>query len=114
MKRLVALFLLVFAFSNTVLAKNIEDLYPTSEGVYLVKGQKQIRAIQKMLEEVDVAFEMGDGYYDVKSVRLYIARDGSKVIGFIEKYLLYYTEDNNEVEVLVRYNAEGKRIGDLE
>ena len=92
----------------------VEGKYPYDEGVYAVSGKAQKEAISSKLEEVDVPFEMGDGYYDVVWSKLYIVRDGSDVIGYIEKYKLSYTEDREYVYVLVRWDAKGKRVGEIE
>ena len=106
--------LLLFVFTVGASAAGIVDRYPDTDGVYLVKGEAQKKAINKMLEDVDLAFEMGDGYYSVIHLVLYVVRDGSKVKGYIEKYKMSYTEDREYVTVLVRYDKNGKRVGDYE
>lgn len=113
MKFLVIL-MMVSLFVTSVFAANLENKYPSSEGVFPVKGKAQKLAIQKILQNVDVAFEMGDGYYDVVSTKLFIVRNEPKVQGYIELYKLSFTEDPEYVFVVVRYDVKGQRVGELE
>ena len=62
------------------------------------------------MEEVDLAFEMDDGYYGVKSKEIFQVTDKKgKIIGYVEYVLFSYTEgDDEEAEVL--YLASGVKI----
>lgn len=108
------LLMILSVFTASVFAVDLTDKYPGGDDVHLVKGKKQKQEINKKLEQVDVAFEMGDGYYDVQSIKLYVVRSGNDVIGYIEEYELSYTEEPELVTVVVRYGVDGKRIGEIE
>ena len=113
MKKLVLL-AFVSMFGASVFAAGLNDKYPGSKDVYEVTDLSQKKSITKILEEVDVAFEMGDGYYDVLSEKLYVIDDGVKTKGYIKEYKLSYSEEPETVTVIVRFKANGKRYGDIE
>lgn len=72
---------------------------------------KLSNSIKNNLSATDLAFELGDGYYNYIKTDLYRVFDNSgKVIGFIEVSVLSYTEDDNIEEYYVRYNKKGERI----
>lgn len=100
--------------STSAFAKEISEYYPKHEGVKEIKAPAQKDAVKKKLKSPDVAFEMGDGYYDVKSIDLFLIRDGNKTVGYIERYKLSYTEDPEIVTVLVRYSFDGAQVGEIE
>ncbi|MDZ4660172.1 MAG: hypothetical protein SGJ18_01000 [Pseudomonadota bacterium] len=110
----VGLFISVIFTASTVFANDLESKYPNDKGVYVVKGETQKRVINSILEEVDVAFEMGDGYFDVESIKLFIVRNKTKVLGYLNEVKLRYTEDPEYVFVLVRYDENGSRVGEIE
>jgi hypothetical protein len=72
------------------------------------------KAVRDALKDVDLAFEMGDGYYDTLKSALYMVfgTDG-KVIGYMEAALLSYTEDDDLFLVAAFVNTSGIRIGDV-
>lgn len=68
-------------------------------------------AVKNCLSEVDMPFEMGDGYYGVRSLKTYVVYypNTTKIAGFIEQYTLSYTE-GDDAWAEVRYNSKGQRI----
>lgn len=107
---LALLFVSVPAFA----AIDLEKTYPESQGVTEVKSKKEIARINQILEEVDPSFEMGDGYYNLLQVQLFKVKDGRTLVGYIELYKLDYTEDPEIVYAIQRYDARGKRVGEIE
>jgi hypothetical protein len=101
-------------FSFLALASDITDKYPGNRGIILIKNQKDQDKVRQRLEEVDVAFELGDGYYDVQKTQLFRVWQGGKILGYIERIFLSYTEDPELVVALVRYNPNGVRVGEIE
>jgi hypothetical protein len=70
----------------------------------ILKRQGQIKEIKSKLlpenvlnrmNQVDVAFEMGDGYYDVKNERVYSVTIAGKLVGYIMETDLRYTEGDD-------------------
>ncbi len=100
-------------------AKPLNRVYPGDRGVTkMTNAQFQALppALKRTLGSVDVPFEMGDGYYDLVSERWYRIRstvDG-RVLGYLNEVRLSYTEDAEYVDVLVRFAADGRRIGKIE
>ncbi len=105
---------MAICFVGIAQASGIEDYSPDSSQARLVTDKNEKMLILYELEQVDVPFEMGDGYYDFVSSELYSVKDEGKVIGYLELTKLSYTEDPIYVYVLVRFGADGKRVGDLE
>lgn len=71
-------------------------------------------AVKQALQNVDFAFEMGDGYYDVASSALYMVFTGKgKLAGFMKAALLTYTEDPDLFLVAAFVDAGGVRVGEL-
>jgi len=71
-------------------------------------------AVRAEMSKTDIPFELGDGYYDLKWSRLYrvVEQDGSTA-GYMEEAHLTYTE-GDDVDVIVRYDRNGLRHGDIE
>lgn len=86
--------------------------------VKALKGQeikKLPRLVQDNFGKVDLPFELGDGYYDLKVSRYYsVTEDSGDVFGYLLWARLSYTEDKDYVEVLVRFDRNGLRLGDIE
>ncbi len=74
--------------------------------------------VRDRLNAVDMAFELGDGYYDVKDSQIYevVKKEGRKYVlqGYILWSKLSYTEDPEFVEAEQKLDRNGLRIGELE
>lgn len=72
------------------------------------------KVVQQRLNSVDIPYEMGDGYYDLKELTYFkvFSKDG-EFIGYIAKALMYYTEDQDEVTAYVLFDRNGLRFGDV-
>ncbi len=97
----------------TVLATEILNKNATE-----LKGQR-LESLEKKIKDrldvVDFAFELGDGYYDLKESRYYEVRDpGLNVVGYIAWARLHYTEDNEEIAAQVKFDRNGLRLGEIE
>ncbi len=71
--------------------------------------------VRRCAGEVDIAFELGDGYYDVQWHDWFVvyAQDGKSVDGYLARFGVTYTEANDPSqvdEVFVRFNHLGQRI----
>ncbi len=100
--------------------KVLESTDPLLESNAKKMTAKQIAALPKSITDhmskVDVPSELGDGYYDVKSVktfRIFDTKDTSLVVGYIDFYWLSYTE-GEDITALVRFDRNGLRHGDIE
>ena len=112
--------------STAVLASldclNVADVATAAPGESNVKllSDSERRAIpEKVRKEMaltDVPYELGDGYYDVRSTELYqvISKtNSSQILGYVEIYDLYYTE-GDDVIATVRFDRNGLRLGEIE
>ncbi len=84
-------------------------------------GTAQVKKLPKSLrsniDKVDLAVELGDGYYDLKASQLYAVnakKDATQIVGYLLWAKLTYTEDNEDVVVLVRFDRNGLRLGEIE
>lgn len=63
------------------------------------------------LNELDLALEAGDGYYDHKASATYAVLDANKnVVGYMEVALLSYTEDPIYAVVAAYITPQGRRL----
>ena len=110
--------LLVLLLSLNVSANANQELvkaYPGEENTRLIEFTDIKSAkVKKTFESVDLALEMGDGYYDVLKSAFYMVftKDG-KLAGFMEVALLSYTEDPDLYLVAAFVNSKGVRLGDV-
>lgn len=119
MKLLLALSAVLLLFSSlNVSADPNQDLvkaYPGEGNTKLIK-LTDIRSskVQEALKSVDLAFEMGDGYYDVIQSAIYMVfTKNGKLAGFMEAALLSYTEDPELYLVAAFVNTSGIRQGEV-
>lgn len=117
MKRaVVGLFLLAGVAS---IAKPLNKVFPGDAGVSRMTATEFKAlppALRGALNSVDLPFEMGDGYYDFVSEKWYRVRSSfdGRVLGYLNQVRLSYTEDSEYADVLVRFAADGRRIGRFE
>lgn len=70
--------------------------------------------VKETLQSVDLGYEMGDGYYDVLKLELYMVFDkNGKLLGFMEAALMSYTEDPDLFLVAAFVNTKGVRLGEV-
>lgn len=87
------------------------------ENVSLMNSQ-ELRAlpaeVQANFSKVDIAYELGDGYYSVKKVTVFkvMDRNTNVVLGYHHYAICSYTE-GDDVEALVRFDRNGLRIGEV-
>jgi len=95
---------------------SVAAVYRAEIGHPNVKRIDERRLPKKVLTniyDVDVGFEMGDGYYDVIANRFYAVTDQRGAVnGYIGWYKLSYTEDPEYPEVHVKFDRNGVRIFD--
>ncbi|MCX6116229.1 MAG: hypothetical protein NT027_01705 [Proteobacteria bacterium] len=100
----------------------LEAADPFSEQATNLKklSQRDISKLPKRVldqkSKTDVAVELGDGYYGVKSVVTFQVFDSdamTEVLGYIDVYSLSYSE-GDDVTALVRFDRNGLRHGELE
>src|SRR5688500_12650235 len=91
---------------------NANTSMPYSKYIKVNDRKNLGKDVLNCMSEVDIAFEMGDGYYDVRSSKLVAIfyPNSTRIAGYVEEYKLYYTEDREIVEAEVRYNSKGQRI----
>ncbi|KYG65362.1 hypothetical protein AZI87_12480 [Bdellovibrio bacteriovorus] len=91
---------------TTVFSKNIER----------TTLQKLPKVIQKTASEIEIPFELGDGYYDSYASVIYRVFDPQtkKTVGYIFAEFITYTQDPEAYIVGAYVNTAGRRIGELE
>ena len=91
---------------------NANTNMPYAKYVKVADRAKLGKDVLKCMSEVDVPFEMGDGYYDIRSSKLFAIYypNSTRLAGFVEEYKLDYTEDSEIVETEVRFNSKGQRL----
>jgi len=69
------------------------------------------KLVRRTMSEVDLGFEMGDGYYDVISEKIYPIFIADKLIGYaIESHMSYTQDDDEEIYVWNYYLSNGIRF----
>jgi len=105
---------------GTIDCSSLADVKAASIGA---PGTKALTAAQRKalpkgvtanIDKLDLPLEMGDGYYDLKVTRLYEVRKEGNVVGYLLWAKLHYSEDNEDVEALVRFDRNGLRFGEIE
>ncbi|MCC6276515.1 MAG: hypothetical protein IT289_01220 [Oligoflexia bacterium] len=109
----------ILSASQGALAYDIETALPEDRNVRLIDSPSEEELIRGTLEPVDIAFELGDGYYDVRRCQLHRVFAGlpgrtSTIIGFIDECFLDYTEDPEVVTAIQRFDFLGSRVGEVE
>ena len=99
--------------------KEVEAASKADKNVRALKSsevKKLPKTTRDNLNRVDLPFELGDGYYDLKFSRYYVvnSKDGQDILGYLLWARLHYTEDNEDIEVLVRFDRNGLRLGKIE
>lgn len=72
--------------------------------------------VRDNMAKVEMAVEMGDGYYDLeksKTYAVYSTANPQELIGYIEWGHFEYTE-GDDVEAFVRFDRNGLRLGEIE
>ena len=86
------------------------DAFLFSKNVRLVSYDDIPTAVKDTLSEVDVAFEMGDGYYDIQANAVYEVTDPLNpkvVVGYMDATVLSYTEDPEYYLAILYVNPRG-------
>jgi hypothetical protein len=73
---------------------------------------------KECMGQVDLGYELGDGYYDLKFSHTYVIYfpNSTRIAGFVEVAGLTYTEaddPNERLIVRVRYNSRGQRVSPI-
>lgn len=125
MKNLIFVFatLTMVAFTNFAQAQQLDLPFKSSDEVLLaaMPWSPNVRLINnvsalpskivKALDQVDLAFEMGDGYYNLLASAVYeVADEQGRVVGYIEAGFLSYTEDPEYFLGMAFINSKGKRL----
>jgi len=82
-----------------------------------VQFKKLPKLVRENLDSVDLAFELGDGYYDLNESKTYevTSTKGAKtVVGYLLWGSLHYSEDNEDIQAILRFDRNGLRIGEIE
>lgn len=100
-----------FADSNNELVK----AYPGASNTKLIQYTDIKSAkVKNAFQEVDIAFEMGDGYYStIKSAYYMVFTQEGKLAGFMQAALLSYTQDPDIYLVAAFITTGGVRLGQL-
>lgn len=88
----------------------LKEAYPGDPNTRLISPAEIPQPARDALANVDLAFEMGDGYYDVIASALYEVNDGQKVVGYLEAALLSYTQDPDISLAGAMINVQGVRL----
>lgn len=80
--------------------------------------EQQRKALSKRvrdnLDALDIGYRMGDGYYDVVRAEEFFVRESTgEVAGFLIRATVHYTEDDEDIEVLVRLDRNGLYLSGL-
>lgn len=70
-------------------------------------------AVVKTLSDIDVPFEMGDGYYDAKVNAIYEVTNPSnpkEIVGYMDATILSYTEDPEYYLAIIYVNPKGRLV----
>lgn len=125
MKNLIFVFSLLtsLAFSHSAQAQQMElpfkaddqillEAFPGSKNVRLVNNVSSLPSkIVQAFKEIDLPFEMGDGYYDAVAWATYeVTNDSGRVVGYIEAALMTYTEDPGYYLGMAFVNSKGRRL----
>jgi hypothetical protein len=97
--------------------KALETAYPGKRFVTQLSDrafQALPKTIRTEMGKTDIPFELGDGYYDLKSLVVYVVKDrAGETVGYLKAAHLSYTE-GDDVDVLVRFDRNGLRHGEIE
>ncbi|KYG66446.1 hypothetical protein AZI86_05210 [Bdellovibrio bacteriovorus] len=124
MKNLMFVFAMLTSvvFVNHAQAQQLELPFKSADQVLLstMPGDANARYINnvsslpskvvKAFDQVDLPFEMGDGYYNYRAGAFYEVTDNGVVVGYIEANLMTYTEDPGFYLGLAFINAKGLRL----
>lgn len=86
------------------------DFYPGDKELTKVALSDLPDVVAKEVRDLDVAFELADGYYDYLASAIYEIKVEGKVVGYMECSLLSYTEDPELTLTGVKFNLSGRRI----
>lgn len=81
--------------------------------VRLVTSSALPLVVADTLNQIEVPFEMGDGYYDLKVSAVYEVtnpNDSSEIVGYMGAYLMSYTEDRNYSLAILYVNPKGRLV----
>jgi hypothetical protein len=96
-------------FSNP--QKILGAAYPGDKNVHRVFYDKLPLKIQDAFQNVDLAFEAGDGYYNLMTSAYYVVTDESgNVVGYMEAGLANYTEDPDYFLLAAWMDTHGVRL----
>lgn len=88
------------------------DSSPNVFRVGFAETKRMDQKVFKRIESVDIAFEMGDGYYDQKSWNLFRVmnpKKGTELLGYLVKADFSFTE-GDDVEVSIYFDRNGLRV----
>lgn len=110
------IFALLFSSFMISASENVlTDAFPGASNTKLVEF-KDIKSpkVRAAFTEVDLAYEMGDGYYDVINSAYYMVftKEGH-LAGFMEAALMSYTEDPELYLVAAFVDTRGERVGEV-
>lgn len=81
--------------------------------VRLVEESTLAKVVADTFSGIEVPFEMGDGYYDLKVSAMYEItnpKNSSEVVGYMGAYLMSYTEDSDYSLATIYVNPRGRLV----
>jgi hypothetical protein len=96
-----------FGIPDEILAEM--DVYPGDKNLKFVEFKDLPKKIQNTLSDIDLAFILGDGYYDYLSGATYeVYSDEGKLVGYYTVDLLSYTQDPEYYLAAAKITLDGK------
>jgi hypothetical protein len=88
---------------------------PYAKELSTLKFGKLPKAVKDCIKDVDLSFELGDGYYDLRYTKYFAIYypNSSRLAGYAVVSGLTFTEGSDPSEVTaytVRYNRHGQRV----
>ena len=102
---------------NPVASIDCNDYSETKK--YITSGEAELKRtkfsslskkVRSKIRGIDVAVELGDGYYDVVDEKLYEIIKDNEVVGYKLDVKVYYTEDDEILDDTVYFLANGVRF----
>lgn len=89
----------------------LKNAYPGKPNTRVVELKDMPKVVSDTFATVELAFEMGDGYYDTLASAYYEVKDSNgAIVGYLEAALLRYTEDPDVPLVGAMVNLHGRRL----
>lgn len=90
----------------------LKETFVFSENIEVIEFEALPKVVQKTMGDIEIAYELGDGYYDsLKEVYYQVLDESGNVVGYMKAGIYSYTEEDDEFPLaVVRVNLQGRRL----